>query len=202
MPYSYDEPKRDFMRIDICVIFLVAILGSFALAQTTTCTTIIEHKKVDTENPWFTVNDGVMGGLSTGGSTLNEGVLTFAGITNTNGGGFSSVRQPVSLGIMSGARKIQIYMKRDAREYSLTMRTNVTVNGRRIAFRGALVGAPIGEWGYGTVFFDRLDASFRGRAIPGAVFDPAEVVELGLIIYDGKDGPFEMQLKLIEVCTV
>lgn len=45
-----------------------------------------------------------------------------------------------------------------------------------------------------------LEASIRGQPVPDAVFDPSEVVEIGIIIYDGKDGPFEMKLKRIETC--
>lgn len=188
------------MPIYALVIFAMFFPGYSALAQTTTCTTFIEHSETDADNPWRTVNDNVMGGLSSGGATLSNGVLTFAGNTNTNGGGFSSVRLKVSPGLMAEVTNIKVYMNRDAREYSLTMRTNVTLNGSRIAFRGPIVGSPVGEWGYGNLYFDSLKASFRGRAVENAVFDPAAVVELGLIIYDGKDGPFEMQLKRIEAC--
>jgi hypothetical protein len=188
------------MRFSTLFIFAICFPWYSALAQTTTCTTIIEHKETDAGNPWVTVNDNVMGGLSAGGSTLGKGILTFAGSTNTSGGGFSSVRLKVAPGIMADASKINVTMNRDARDYSITMRTNVTLNGSRIAFRGPIVGSPIGEWGSGTLFFDSLKASFRGRAVENAVFDPAEVVELGLIIYDGKDGPFEMQVKRIEAC--
>lgn len=83
----------------------------------------------------------------------------------------------------------------------MTLRTNVTSYQRRIAFRSALVGAPEGEWGDGILSFNTLKASIWGRPVPEAVFDPAEVVEIGLIIYDGNDGPFEMQLKRIEACS-
>jgi hypothetical protein len=41
------------------------------------------------EQPWFVVNDGVMGGRSEGGFRLGESALVFSGVTNTNGGGFS-----------------------------------------------------------------------------------------------------------------
>lgn len=169
-------------------------------AETMTCTTITEHADSDASNPWRTVNDGVMGGRSSGGSHLSGGVLEFAGETNTNGGGFSSIRMEVPRGAMAGADHLKVYMNRDARSYSLTLRTNVRSFGRRIAFRGSIEGAPAGEWGAGRLSFDQLKASIWGRPIPDAVFDPAEVVELGLIIYDGEDGPFSMQLKRIEAC--
>ncbi|MEL7485448.1 MAG: CIA30 family protein, partial [Planctomycetota bacterium] len=47
-------------------------------------------EKVSAE--WIAVNDNVMGGRSSGGPAFDDGVLTFAGTTNTNGGGFSSIR--------------------------------------------------------------------------------------------------------------
>ena len=170
------------------------------MAETQICTTLIEHSEAETENPWQTVNDGVMGGLSSGGSSLEEGVLSFKGVTNTNGGGFSSIRLSVPRGLLAGADHLKVRMKRDARAYSLTLRTNVTSYGRRIAFRGPIIGSPEGAWGDGVLSFDTLRASIWGRAVPDAVFDPGEVVEIGLIIYDGEDGPFEMQLKRIEAC--
>ena len=47
------------------------------------------------DNPatnWITVNDNVMGGRSEGGFSFKKKRLIFSGITNTNGGGFSSIR--------------------------------------------------------------------------------------------------------------
>lgn len=188
------------MRLIISTIFMTMLLGSTALAEPNSCTTIIEHTDSVDQNPWRTVNDGVMGGLSSGGSVLEKGVLTFAGITNTNGGGFSSIRVQVPPGIMAGAKTLSVTMHRDTRSYSLTLRTNVASYGRRVAFRAPIMDAPEGGWGQGTLQFNSLQASIWGQPVPDAVFDPAEVVELGLIIYDGKDGPFEMQLKKIEAC--
>ncbi|MEL6825954.1 MAG: CIA30 family protein [Pseudomonadota bacterium] len=170
------------------------------MAEAQSCKTLLEHSPNDTANPWRTVNDGVMGGLSDGGSVLEDGALTFAGVTNTNGGGFSSIRLRVAPGSMAGADRLKVHMKRDARTYSMTLRTNVMSYGRRIAFRAPIVTSSEDEWGDGVLAFDTLKASIWGRSVPDAFFDPGEVVEIGLIIYDGKDGPFEMQLKRIEAC--
>ena len=170
------------------------------MAEMDTCRTLIEHTDGERENPWQTVNDGVMGGLSSGGSILRDGALLFAGVTNTNGGGFSSIRVPMRPGAMAGADYLKVHMKRDSRAYSLTLRTNVRSFGRRIAFRGPITSAPIAEWGDGILSFDTLNASIWGRPVRNAKFLAEDVVEIGLIIYDGLDGPFEMQLKRIEAC--
>ncbi|MDG1825403.1 MAG: CIA30 family protein, partial [Henriciella sp.] len=63
--------------------FALSLTG-VSMAQT--CQTIIEHSAEDETNPWRTINDGVMGGLSDGGSFLQEDHLSFVGNTNTNGG--------------------------------------------------------------------------------------------------------------------
>lgn len=170
------------------------------MAKEESCTTIIAHSSEETQNPWQTVNDGVMGGRSVGGSKLDGGVLSFSGVTNTDGGGFSSIRLSIPRGALAGADYLKLDMKRDARAYSMTLRTNARSFGRQIAFRGPIRDAPVSAWGDGFLLFDTLQASIRGRAIPNARFDPGEAVEIGLILYDGRDGPFEMHLKRIEAC--
>ena len=121
------------MRIIMTALLALCLIGSPAMAETMTCKTLIEHSEADTENPWQTVNDGVMGGLSSGGSILSDGVLLFKGVTNTNGGGFSSIRMTLPRGAMAGADHLKVRMKRDARAYSMTLRTNVRSFGRRFA---------------------------------------------------------------------
>ncbi len=170
------------------------------MAEKVHCSMVVEHTDEDNQNRWQTVNDGVMGGLSSGGSSLEGGILTFKGVTNTNGGGFSSLRLNIPRGALAGAEYLKVHMKRDSRAYSMTLRTNARSIGRRIAFRGPILGSPEGAWGNGVLPFETLKASIWGRAVPDAVFDPTEAVEIGLIIYDGEDGPFEMQLRRIEAC--
>ena len=193
------------MRTLFLIFILACLSGGSALAEKEYCSIVVEHTEDDNQNPWQTVNDGVMGGLSSGGSTLEGGILTFNGVTNTNGGGFSSVRLSIPRGALVGAEFLKVHMKKDSRAYSMTLRTNARSFGRRIAFRGPILGSPEGTWpegtwGDGILSFETLKASIWGRAVPNAVFDPGEAVEIGLIIYDGKDGPFEMQLKRIEAC--
>ena len=56
---------------------------------------------------WYVQNDNVMGGRSEGGFNISSGQLIFAGNTNTNGGGFSSIRtQPLKFDL-SGYTGVQ-----------------------------------------------------------------------------------------------
>lgn len=188
------------MRIVSLISVFAFLSGGPALSEVHSCSTIIDYNGEEIENPWQTVNDGVMGGLSSGGSTLDGGVLLFKGETNTNGGGFSSIRLAIPRGTLAGAEYLRVRMKTDARAYSMTLRTNARSFGRRIAFRGPVLGTSPKNWSDGVLMFDTLQASIWGRAVPNARFDPSEAVEIGVIIYDGEDGPFEMQLQRIEAC--
>lgn len=190
------------MRIIFLSVLLAPILfQGVVMADQSTCTTIIEHSENDETNPWRTVNDGVMGGLSEGGSFLQEDHLSFVGNTNTNGGGFSSVRLRVEPGLMADTDHLRLWMRPDGRRYSVTMRTDVTYRGRPVAFRADIASGEPGEWGQGILDYADLKASIFGRAVYGAEFDPASVREVSLIIYDGLDGPFRMDLKRIEACA-
>jgi len=174
--------------------------GAFDLAEEELCKTLVEHSEGDEQSPWRTVNDGVMGGQSNGGSELTKGVLRFAGVTKTDGGGFSSIRLDIPRGTLAGTEYLKVHMKKDSRVYSMTLRTNARSSGQQIAFRAPIEASPEGTWGDGVLRFDILEASVRGRPVPNAVFDPSEAIEVGLIVYDGEDGPFEMLLKRIDAC--
>ena len=148
---------------------------------------------------WRAVNDGVMGGRSSGGPHFEAGNLIFSGTINTNGGGFSSIRRPVQDGEMNGAQKVTLRVKSDGRAYRLRFRTNVTYRGRRIAFQKPISVSRAGEWDTVTVTLDNMRASLFGRSIRGAKFVPGDVVETGIILADGQDGPFRLEVDWIKV---
>ena len=71
-----------------------------------------------TDMGWYVVNDNVMGGRSDGDFEQEDGVLKFTGRTNTNGGGFSSIRtKPMELAL-SDHSGVQLRVKGDGRRYT------------------------------------------------------------------------------------
>ena len=75
---------------------------------------------------WYVVNDNVMGGRSEGNFAQEQGELSFAGRTNTNGGGFSSIRtKPLQLDL-SGHDGIQLRVKGDGRRYTWRLTTTAS----------------------------------------------------------------------------
>jgi hypothetical protein len=138
---------------------------------------------------WFVVNDDVMGGKSSGGFELNDGNLMFTGSTNTLGGGFSSVRSRGPRMDLSEFSGIRLRVRGDGRRYSWQLRTNAMYRGREIGFWREFE-TTAGQWlGIDLPFADFVP-KFRGNKLDVAPPDPAHIRGLGLMISDGKDGPF------------
>ena len=141
-----------------------------------------------------------MGGRSSGGPSFNETSMVFSGVINTNGGGFSSVRRATAPGALAGADGIMVRLKTDGRAYRLTIRTAERFMGRSVAYTADIEAGPGGEWVEAYVPFDAFSASVFGRTVPAAPLDPTTAWSIGLILGDGRDGPFEMQAEWIKAC--
>ena len=146
---------------------------------------------------WYVQNDNVMGGRSEGGFKQGEDELIFAGSTNTNGGGFSSIRtQPFKLDLSSDDG-IQLRVKADGRRYTWQLQTNALWRGSRISY-WAEFDTTNGEWATINIPFAKFYPQFRGFKLDGPELDPEQITEMGLYIYDKQDGPFELHLDSIQ----
>lgn len=79
---------------------------------------------LDQETPlkWHRLDDGVMGGQSeTLHACLDDGSLHFTGQINTNGGGFCSIRSPLSAGLSQDATAIKLRFRGDGKTYKLLL---------------------------------------------------------------------------------
>ena len=150
---------------------------------------------------WYVQNDNVMGGRSEGGFATKQEELIFAGTTNTNGGGFSSIRtRPFELDL-SNYDGIQLRVKADGRRYTWQLQTNALWRRQRISY-WADFGTTAGEWSAVNIPFSKFYPQFRGFELDGPELDPGQITELGLYIYDKKDGAFELRLNSIEAYSV
>jgi NADH dehydrogenase [ubiquinone] 1 alpha subcomplex assembly factor 1 len=147
---------------------------------------------------WYVQNDNVMGGRSEGGfETKKQGELIFAGSTNTDGGGFSSIRtQPFKLDL-SNYKGMQLRVKGDGRRYTWQLQTNALYRNFRVSY-WADFDTVEGEWSTVNIPFASFYPQFRGFKLDGPELDTSEITELGLYIYDKKDGPFKLRLDSIE----
>jgi NADH dehydrogenase [ubiquinone] 1 alpha subcomplex assembly factor 1 len=147
---------------------------------------------------WYVQNDNVMGGRSEGGFEITPGELIFSGSTNTNGGGFSSIRtRPFEARDLSKHDGIRLRVKGDGRLYTWQLQTNARYRGYPVSY-WAEFDTLDGEWSTVNIPFARFYPQFRGFELDGPELDPSEITEFGLYIYDKKDGAFELKLDSVE----
>ncbi len=149
---------------------------------------------------WRSVNDGVMGGLSSGGPRFNGEHMVFEGVINTKGGGFSSIRAQVPSDAFVDMTVLKLRVKTAGRIYKVTLRTDARYGRRDISFQAPLPVTTQGEWVDVIVPFSELVPSVFGRPIDRVEFNPDMVKSVGIILADGQDGPFRLDVEAIDVC--
>ena len=145
--------------------------------------------------PWRSINDGVMGGLSAGGMLQSDEGLKFSGrLSLENNGGFSSVRRLVSRDL-SNATGVRIQVRGDGREYQFRIRQSS-------GFDGVSWGATFSssdKWQKIDIALDQFTPVFRGRAVPQAgPVVPSEIQQIGFLLADKTAGRFELEIRSIE----
>ena len=150
---------------------------------------------------WSMTNDNVMGGRSDGSVSFADGVMSFGGDINTNGGGFSSVRLPIDEGTLADATALTIRLQHDGRSPYRLLVIDAAGQPREILHRRDLPldDVPAGEYHEVTVDLDSLEPSFHGEPTDAAPLDPAKAVEIGFILNDTGDGPFELKVDWIDI---
>lgn len=149
---------------------------------------------------WTTVNDPVMGGMSTSKVTFADGGLVFSGtISLDNNGGFASARSPLNPDIgqkAAGAQSLRVHALGDGKTYLL----KVGIEGRpwsyiqRFATEAAIpriYELPLG--GFEPVGM-RLDPAPEA---PQAL-DPSTIDQVSLYILDKQQGPFTLLVTAID----
>ena len=151
---------------------------------------------------WFIVNDGVMGGRSDGGGFIRDSVLRFEGDVVTQGGGFTSARTPLDGDELVDTNRIEMRVRPDGRTYGLTLEDAAAFRGRLVSHRADLDIGPVDDdgWAIATVEYDELVPSVFGQLVDAPPFDPATAREFGIIIADGIDGDFVLDIDWIDSC--
>ena len=156
----------------------------------------------DDSGGWFVVNDGVMGGRSEGGGFIDESVLRFEGSVVTAGGGFTSARLRLAGDELVDSSRIEMRVRPDGRTYGVTLEDAAEFRGRLVSHRADFDIGPVDEegWAMATVDFDQLVPSVFGVLVDAPPFDPATAREFGIIIADGIDGDFVLDIDWIDAC--
>ena len=146
---------------------------------------------------WHAVNDGVMGGRSSGSLRLSgDGTGVFEGdLSLENDGGFASVRTEIPEGTLSGLSRLLLRVRGDGRRYQLRLRMSSTLGG--IAYVSSFDTAP-GAWRVVEAPAGAFEPSFRGER-PGDAppLRFPNVRQIGLMLVDGQEGPFRLEIDWI-----
>lgn len=187
---------------------LTALLGLFLLAGAvlpaavvsateSVMPTLIQFDGSPDEPRWVAVNDGVMGGRSRGGPALVDGHLQFRGdLSLANNGGFSSVRTRDAVFDFGAATAVLLRVRGDGRRYQLRLATTAQFRGINVSWAGEFATVP-GEWVEVRVPLSTMVPTVRGVRLDGPPLDPGRIREIGLLIADGREGAFALDVDWI-----
>jgi monofunctional biosynthetic peptidoglycan transglycosylase len=147
---------------------------------------------------WIVVNDGVMGGVSRSAFVDSDsGYASFQGVMSLeNNGGFASVRHRIAPRALDGQSGLALRIRGDGRSYQVRLRTDLAFDG--IAYRAEFETVS-GEWQTITIPFSQFEPTWRGRRPPGAPpLEAGEVQQIGLMVADGIEGPFQLDVEWIQ----
>jgi len=150
---------------------------------------------------WYVVNDEVMGGQSEGDFKIEEGELVFAGRTNTNGGGFSSIRTKALELNLSSYEGVQLHVRGDGRRYTWRLTTDASWRGRPISYWAEFETSD-GKWTIISIPFASFVPKFRGSRLDAPKLDPGKITGMGLMIYDNLDGVFQLRLESVRALGI
>lgn len=148
---------------------------------------------------WSATDDRVMGGISRSrlsfdpaGHALFEGVMSLE-----QNGGFASVRAVAKAPPIANVTHYIVEVRGDGKRYKLNMRTS----GRFDAVSYQATFATVADnWTTAVVPLASFVATFRGRRVIDAPsLDAAQVNQVGFMIADNQDGPFELAVRKIAV---
>lgn len=183
-------------------ILFPTVLALLAAAEQTSSDsiTILDFEGEAASEGWITVNDSVMGGRSRGGPTFVDGRLVFSGSTNTNGGGFSSIRTNERTWGLADREGLVFEVKGDGRTYQADILLRGSGRGMSVAYRAPFETSADAGWTEVRLPFDAFRPTLFGRRLgPGQApaFDPDRIGTIGLFVYDGVDGPFRIEVESV-----
>lgn len=155
------------------------------------------------ELPWFTVNDDVMGGVSSSVVAVNtdQQQLSFNGnLSLENNGGFASTRSQWTEYDLTGYDGIVLRVRGDGKVIQVRIRGEET--GPDVAYAAAFQTKP-NEWQEVYIPFAEMVPTFRGFVVRDAgPLNPATIRSFGLMITDKQVGEFALDVDWIKAVSV
>lgn len=148
---------------------------------------------------WRTVDDNVMGGVSSGRlNYVSAGVAAFVGtLSLENNGGFSTVRTRQVLGDLTGKTGLELRVRGDGRRYTIFAKSNNKDDG--YLFQRDIV-PQAGRWQVFRIPFADMNPRYRGMKLPlWPALSAGDVQVIGVMIADKQPGDFRLEIDSIAV---
>jgi len=190
------------------------------MTGTTDCTILFDFTRAADRDAWGEQNDTVMGGNSRGRIERTDSGLVFAGDLVTRDGGFVQMQARLPDGALTGMTGLRLVASGDGRPWRVRIttdtrvartalrgrddaaigRSGVELDGPRVAFAAPVRNLGQGDPAPATVSMANPDPSVRGCPVPEAVWEASRARSMGFILSDGRDAPFRLTVRRIEVC--
>lgn len=154
----------------------------------------------DNEPLWYTVDDNVMGGISSSTvDIIDQDILSFSGTMSLeNNGGFSSVRSDWTPTDLSDADGVLLRVLGDGKVYRLRIRSADT--GPEISFNAAFETTPE-TWKVVYVPFSIMVPTYRGFIMDVEALDPSSIGSFGFMLSDKQPGGFRLLVDWIRAVS-
>jgi NADH dehydrogenase [ubiquinone] 1 alpha subcomplex assembly factor 1 len=197
---------KPHLRYKINITFLIFVLFSaFAVDnipasedQRSSQKLITDFQSADERKNWRIVNDVVMGGISKSEFViLDKSIAMFRGnLSLENNGGFASIRTFPTDYNLSGFDGISISVRGDGKKYQVRLQMGDKFDG--LSYKASFKTTP-GKWETVPISFTKFTASYRGRFVRDApALDPGEIRQIGFLIADQQEGPFQLEIDWIK----
>ena len=152
------------------------------------------------EPGWYTVDDDVMGGVSSSMVGVSEtGQLLFAGTMSLeNNGGFASVRSYWQRMDLSSYDGVLMRVLGDGNSYRLRIRTEET--GRNISYNALFETTPE-TWKLVYIPFEDMVPTYFGRTLALDPVDRASIGSFGIMLSDKQPGEFALAVDWMRTVT-
>ncbi len=155
---------------------------------------IFNYKDAKNNSNWYTVNDGVMGGMSEGTISINDiGIATFNGyVTTANNGGFSSTRYVFNKKDVSKFNHVVLKVKGDGKSYQFRIKEN---SSQRYSYITTFKTS--GEWETIKIPLSSFYPSFRGNRLDKINYSGNLMEEIAILIGNNTKESFKLEIKNI-----
>ncbi len=212
-PHAFEGQRRrgQISILFVCLTFLTVSCGSTGRTASADETTnvpatppssvaLVDLDDASEVADWTTVNDPVMGGMSTSRITYGDGGLVFSGdISLENNGGFASARSPQDPDIgrkATGAKSLRVHALGDGKTYLLKVGTAE----QRWSYIQRFPTEAAVQRIYDLPIDGFQPVGMRLDPAPDApqTLDPSSISQVSVYILDKQQGPFEITVSAID----